>query len=228
MTTEEARDAFRSSLTDAEDWLYSDGEAEAAAAFRAKLKTLTAVGDPMTRRAAEYEDRPKVVDAARKAVELDIKVVRGWEASKPYINETERAGALAKLEAFEGWLADKMAEQAKRADTEEPAFTAGQVQVEYAKAAAEFQRLSRRKPPKPPAAAPGAAAGGANGTATNGTTAGANSTSSSAGEEAPGAEQQQQQEGEAEAEGGGAADGEGQQQQGEAEADEELPTHEEL
>lgn len=34
VTTEEQRDSFSQALADAEDWLYSDGEAEPAAVFR--------------------------------------------------------------------------------------------------------------------------------------------------------------------------------------------------
>ena len=38
VTTEAEREAFQASLSDAEDWLYSDGEGEAAPAFRCILR----------------------------------------------------------------------------------------------------------------------------------------------------------------------------------------------
>eukprot|EP00879_Flechtneria_rotunda_P024057 GHRR01025481.1.p1 GENE.GHRR01025481.1~~GHRR01025481.1.p1 ORF type:complete len:539 (+),score=222.19 GHRR01025481.1:412-2028(+) len=49
-------------LTEAEDWLYGDGEHEAAEAFRTKLAGLKATGDPMVTRANELELRPQVVE----------------------------------------------------------------------------------------------------------------------------------------------------------------------
>jgi hypothetical protein len=45
---------------DAEDWLYGDGEHEAAGGYRKKLSDLKAVGSPIAHRAAELAARPKV------------------------------------------------------------------------------------------------------------------------------------------------------------------------
>jgi hypothetical protein len=45
---------------DAEDWLYGDGEHEAAGAYRRKLAELRVTGMPMAKRAAELAARPKV------------------------------------------------------------------------------------------------------------------------------------------------------------------------
>jgi hypothetical protein len=60
VTTEEARVKFIEQLTEAEDWLYGDGETEAADAFKSRLAALKAVGEPIARRAAELELRPQV------------------------------------------------------------------------------------------------------------------------------------------------------------------------
>lgn len=51
MSTEEQRTKFAAELTEAEDWLYMDGEGEAVDAFKAKLKALKDVGEPIVRRA---------------------------------------------------------------------------------------------------------------------------------------------------------------------------------
>lgn len=45
---------------DAEDWLYGDGEHEAAGGFKKRLAELRAVGDPIARRASELKARPEV------------------------------------------------------------------------------------------------------------------------------------------------------------------------
>ncbi len=51
VTTEEQRTKFTEQLTEMEDWLYMEGEAEGATEFKAKLKLLKDVGDPMKQRA---------------------------------------------------------------------------------------------------------------------------------------------------------------------------------
>lgn len=60
VTTEEQRTSFREELTDAEDWLYGDGEHEDAAGYRKKLSELSTTGQPMTKRRQELEMRPRV------------------------------------------------------------------------------------------------------------------------------------------------------------------------
>lgn len=51
---------FTEQLSDAEDWLYGDGEAADAAQFTEKLKVLEGVGSPIAVRASELELRPEV------------------------------------------------------------------------------------------------------------------------------------------------------------------------
>lgn len=97
VTTEEQRVKFTEQLTDAEDWLYGDGEHEGAAAYKAKLKGLKAVGEPMKYRAQEMELRPEMIRAVREQVELSLKVANVWPSSKPWINETEVKSVVDKV-----------------------------------------------------------------------------------------------------------------------------------
>lgn len=60
VTTEEERNKFTEQLSEAEDWLYGDGELANASEFKEKLKTLQAVGKPIEVRASEAELRPEV------------------------------------------------------------------------------------------------------------------------------------------------------------------------
>ena len=60
VTTEEERVKFTEQLSDAEDWLYGDGETADAAEFKDKLKVLEGVGSPIATRASELELRAEV------------------------------------------------------------------------------------------------------------------------------------------------------------------------
>lgn len=66
VTTETQRSEFATALSDAEDWLYADGEAEGSTAFRKKLKSLTALGEAIQLRVREKEARPAAVESAHK------------------------------------------------------------------------------------------------------------------------------------------------------------------
>lgn len=70
MTTEAQRTEFSAALSDAEDWLYADGEAEGTMAFRKKLKSLTALGEAIQLRVKEQTARPAAVDSAKKWADI--------------------------------------------------------------------------------------------------------------------------------------------------------------
>mmetsp|Transcript_27424 Transcript_27424/g.69745 ORF Transcript_27424/g.69745 Transcript_27424/m.69745 type:complete len:1029 (-) Transcript_27424:524-3610(-) len=199
VTTEEQRTAFLAQLNGAEDWLYDEGEAEAAPVFKAKLKELQDVGGRITRRAEESDLRPQVVAVARRELELRRAAVKLWEGDRPWVTEEERKSVEEKLDAFDTWLAAREKEQEGKAAHEDPAFYAGEVDKEWEKAEKVYNRINHKKKPKPPPAPPAAPDA-------NATDAG-NSTESGAGAKAEGEQQQQGAE--------GGADG----KQGEAGAD---------
>lgn len=121
VTTEEMRDSFKEMLTDAEDWLYMDPEADKAEAeiFKAKLDVLRAVGDPMHIRMYEMQRRP---DRMKKALELTDVVAmatNSWLETRPWLNSTRvetlretvrLAGCILYFQLMSGglWLALQM------------------------------------------------------------------------------------------------------------------------
>lgn len=117
VSTEAQRDEFKGQLTEAEDWLYMDGSEGGAEDFKAKLAELQKVGAAMEKRASERTRRPEAVAKARSFAELARKVVAAWETSKPHINETEKQGLLAKVDALVAWLDDAEAKQARPGGT---------------------------------------------------------------------------------------------------------------
>lgn len=73
-------EAFVASLSSAEEWLYSEHEAENKEMYQAKLEELKKVGQPIATRAKEHEGRPHAEDLLRqltaailqKAADLDL------------------------------------------------------------------------------------------------------------------------------------------------------------
>ena len=100
VTTEEERDAFRAQLTDAEDWLYFDPEAERGTAdtFAAKLAVLAAVGDPIKTRVYEASRRPERLQGAKLLIGLVQKAQAEWPTQRPWLNAThvEKLGSLVR------------------------------------------------------------------------------------------------------------------------------------
>ena len=67
-----------------------DPEAENGTAdtFKGKLKTLTAVGDPIKARAHEAARRPDRVSGAKLLIDLVKKAKKDWPAARPWLNAT--------------------------------------------------------------------------------------------------------------------------------------------
>ncbi|WIA17622.1 hypothetical protein OEZ85_014432 [Tetradesmus obliquus] len=222
VTTEEARVKFIEQLTEAEDWLYGDGEAEAADAFTTRLAGLKAVGEPIARRAAELELRPQVLSAVKEQSEAAEKLIASWADTKPWINENDTKAAADKLEEFTQWLQQQVEAQDKKEPTEEPAFIAMDVVTKWEGVQKALRKTDSKRKPKPPKPA-------ANETASANETAAAEGAAEGTAEGAEGAGADAG--GEA---GAGAEESAGEQEGGDSSSsstaaeDEELPAHEEL
>jgi len=153
VTTEDERVKFTEQLSEAEDWLYGDGETADAAAFTDKLKTLQAVGSPIAVRATELELRAEVLAAVRERVEAAEKTIASWSEEKPWITEEETKTASEKLDAFKSWLKEQEEAQAKKKATEQPAFMSADVVTKWTTAEKAVQKQDRKSKPKPPPAA---------------------------------------------------------------------------
>jgi len=175
VTTEEQREAFQAELSEQGEWLDFEGSDAPTKEFRSRLDALRATGDKVVFRAKELRARPKAVKQGRDFVEATRKVVGLWESTKPWINETERAGLLEKVAGFEGWLDEKTSAQEETPLSEEPVFTASDVLSEMEPVNAALNRLKRKPAPKPPKA-PKANATNATGAAGNATGGEANGT----------------------------------------------------
>jgi hypothetical protein len=64
VSTEEQREALRTELSAAEDWLYVQ-EADAADKFTTKLKELSKLSDPIFFRLNELEKRPQALESVK-------------------------------------------------------------------------------------------------------------------------------------------------------------------
>lgn len=153
VTTEDERVKFTEQLSDAEDWLYGDGETADAAAFTDKLKTLESVGSPIAVRATELELRPEVLTAVKERVEAAEKTIASWSEEKPWITEEETKSASEKLDAFKSWLKEQEEAQGKKKSTEQPAFMSADVVTKWTPAEKAVLKLDKKSKPKPPPAA---------------------------------------------------------------------------
>lgn len=141
------KDSFRSQLTEAEDWLYSEevsrlivtysiasdlltiflytlqGEDATKSAYIAKLDGLKKVGDPVMFRFRETEERPRALKAIRETLADFMTKATSGDEKYSHIEEKDLQTVIEKCANTQKWLDDMEAKQAERMKSQPPAFT---------------------------------------------------------------------------------------------------------
>lgn len=168
VTTEEQRDEFMNALKEAEDWIwdgwfwfgwccaceslhfvcvYCSVEDETAAIFNSKARELKTVGGPIFMRSDEYALRPSVIDATGKVLGQLYRHIEMLEVNYTWVSSNDTVKLMQQTTRLEEWFNERIVEQETKLLTEEPAFSAREVQrrlqpvMELAK-----KLLSRPKP----------------------------------------------------------------------------------
>lgn len=99
MSTEEQRADLVAKLTDAEDWLYMDDEADEAEAsvYTAKLDSLRALGDAIKVRAKEAERRDERMGKAMRLVDVVDMATNSWPDTKAWLDADEVSKLVASV-----------------------------------------------------------------------------------------------------------------------------------
>lgn len=114
VSTQEQRDALKSTLDVASEWMEDHAETASITDLRKHLDSLKTLREPMALRRTELGLRDPSVKAMEKALKKAQETVDSFEADLKKVEEEEKvlAGALAKVEAESAEKADK-AEDAK-------------------------------------------------------------------------------------------------------------------
>jgi len=122
------KDGFRSLLTAAEDWLYSEeGEDATKSAYVAKLDELKKVGDPVQFRFRETEERPRALKVIRETVVDFMTKATSGDEKYAHLSEADLQSVIEKCANTQKWLDDMGAKQAERRKDETPAFTSTEI-----------------------------------------------------------------------------------------------------
>jgi hypoxia up-regulated 1 len=154
--TADDRGALHAALTDAEDWLYGEGEGETAAAFSARLATLRGAAEPVFLRARERADLPPALTAATAAAASATADAKAWKKARPWLPAKEVAGLGKKAAALATLATKDGAAQIRAPPTAPPKLLSADVLTAVAELEAERERLAAVAAPAPPVAAPAA------------------------------------------------------------------------
>jgi heat shock protein 4 len=110
------KEKLLAALQEAEDWLYSEeGEDATKSAYVAKLDTLKALGDPITNRWRESEERSRSVSQLRET--LNRYMTDATSGDEKYSHIEEKDATVQK------WLEDQIARQSEKPKNVDPVLT---------------------------------------------------------------------------------------------------------
>jgi len=123
------REKFSRELTDAEDWLYEDGEFADKKTYTEKLATLRATGESVRKRRREFMDRPEAINQFGQCMQLAQKAVDSFKAGDEKFNHLDVAEVEKVQKAIaekQDWFSRMCADVSKLDKTSDPPVLASQ------------------------------------------------------------------------------------------------------
>jgi heat shock protein 4 len=128
-TKPEEKEKLFAALTEAEDWLYSEeGEEATKSVYVERLDKLKALGDPITQRYREAEDRPRTVSSLRETMNEYMDKATSSDERYSHIDEKEKQKIVEQVANTQHWLDSLVARQAERPKNENPVLLAKDVE----------------------------------------------------------------------------------------------------
>lgn len=120
----EEKDKLLIALQEAEDWLYSEeGEDATKSVYVAKLDGLKVLGDPITNRWREAEERSGLISQLRDTINKYMTDARSEDEKYSHIDEKDKQSVVEKVATVEQWLEDQIARQSERPKVVDPVLT---------------------------------------------------------------------------------------------------------
>jgi len=122
------KDKLLVALQEAEDWLYSEeGEDATKSAYVSKLDALKALGDPITNRWRESEERSRSVSQLRETINRYMTDARSEDEKYNHIDEKDKQAVVEKTATVQQWLEDQIVRQSERPKNVDPVLTSAEL-----------------------------------------------------------------------------------------------------
>ncbi|GJE90018.1 HSP70-domain-containing protein [Phanerochaete sordida] len=145
------KEQLLAALSKAEEWLYSEeGEDATKSVYVAQLDGLKVLGDPITFRYREAEERSKVVSQLRETINQYMSMAQSNDEKYSHIEEKDKQAVIEKCATAQQWLEDQIARQSERAKNVEPVLKSADVLKKREEIIYFATPILSRPKPKPP------------------------------------------------------------------------------
>jgi heat shock protein 4 len=148
---QQEREALLAELSKDEDWLYSEeGEDATKSAYVSRIDAAKNLGDPITTRWRESEERPRVAAQLRETINQYISQATSADERFAHIEEKDKQSIVEKAATIEKWLEDQSVRQSERPKNVDPVLTAAEISKKRDELIYFATPILTRPKPKPP------------------------------------------------------------------------------
>ena len=145
------KEALLAELSKDEDWLYSEeGEDATKSAYVSRIDAAKNLGDPISTRWRESEERPKVAAQLRETINQYISQATSADERFAHIEEKDKQSIVEKAATIEKWLEDQSVRQSERPKNVDPVLTASEISKKRDELIYFATPILTRPKPKPP------------------------------------------------------------------------------
>ncbi|KAK0505321.1 heat shock protein 70 family [Armillaria luteobubalina] len=138
-------------LQEAEDWLYTEeGEDATKSAYVARLDALKVLGDPITFRWRESEERVRAITQLRETLNSYMSQATSADDKFSHIEEKDKQAVVEKVATVQKWLEDQIIRQTERPKNVDPVLTSAEISKKRDEVIYFATPILTKPKPKPP------------------------------------------------------------------------------
>ncbi|EDR11689.1 uncharacterized protein LACBIDRAFT_189161 [Laccaria bicolor S238N-H82] len=138
-------------LKEAEDWLYTEeGEEATKSAYVTRLDALKVLGDPITFRYKESDDRLKAIAQLRETLNNYMSQATSSDEKLAHIDEKDKQAVVEKVATVQKWLEDQNIRQSERPKNVDPVLTSAEIGKKRDEVIYFATPILTKPKPKPP------------------------------------------------------------------------------
>ncbi|KAL0064539.1 adenyl-nucleotide exchange factor sse1 [Marasmius tenuissimus] len=149
--TPDEKSKLLAALQEGEDWLYSEeGEDATKSAYVSRLDGLKVLGDPITFRWREHEERNKAVSQLRETLNSYMSQATSNEEKFNHIDEKDKSAVVEKVATVQKWLEDQLIRQLEKPKYVDPVLTTAEIGKKRDEVIYFATPILTKPKPKPP------------------------------------------------------------------------------
>jgi len=145
------KEKLLAALQEAEDWLYTEeGEEATKSAYVTRLDALKVLGDPITFRYREAEERQRAIAQLRETLDNYMSQATSTDEKWAHIDEKDKQSVIEKVATVQKWLDDQIARQAEKPKNVDPILKTAEIGKKRDEVIYFATPILTKPKPKPP------------------------------------------------------------------------------